>query len=134
MQTLFDDETTANQAAAIGQAILAVHSLRLSAVAANMEKMLTLLFIVFAIGLLVGEGLRDHLIWRDNRRAGGGPRKRAHHWITLSEKGKKWKRYSGLFILLKQKWSVSASEWQVLVTTALTSFSSLVQHPVPTHV
>jgi hypothetical protein len=50
------------------------------------------------------------------------------------KKGKKWKRYSGLFILLKQKWSVSASEWQELVTTALMSFMSMVQHPVPTHV
>jgi hypothetical protein len=99
-----------------------------------MEKMLALLFIVFAIGLLVGEGLRDHLYGEIIEEQEVVPEKERIPGSPFRKKGKKWKRYSGLFILLKQKWSVSASEWQVLVTTALTSFISLVQHPVPTHV
>lgn len=99
-----------------------------------MEKMLALLFIVFAIGLLVGEGLRDHLYGEMIEEQEVVPEKERIPGSPFRKKGKKWKRYSGLFILLKQKWSVSASEWQTLVTTALTSFMSLVQHPVPTHV
>ncbi len=99
-----------------------------------MEKMLALLLLVYAIGLLIGEGLRDHLYGEliqeqeevpENERIPGSP---------FLKKGKKWKRYSGLFILLKQKWSLSAREWQKIFTAALTSFLSIVQHPVLTHV
>ena len=50
------------------------------------------------------------------------------------KKGKKWKRYWGLFTLLKQKWSLSAGEWQVIASTALTSFIAMVHLLVPTHV
>jgi hypothetical protein len=99
-----------------------------------MEKMLALLFLVFAIGLLVGEGLRDHLYGHRIGEQEEVPEKERIPGSPFRKKGKKWKRYSGLFILLKQKWSVSASEWQELVTTALMSFMSMVQHPVPTHV
>jgi hypothetical protein len=99
-----------------------------------MEKMLALLFLVFAIGLLVGEGLRDHLYGHRIGEQEEVPEKERIPGSPFRKKGKKWKRYSGLFILLKQKWSVSASEWQELVTTAWMSFMSMVQHPVPTHV
>ncbi len=37
MQALFDDETTANKAAEIGQAILAARSLRMTEIAAKMK-------------------------------------------------------------------------------------------------
>lgn len=37
MQCLFDDQTTANKAAEIGQAILAARSLRLTEIAAKMR-------------------------------------------------------------------------------------------------
>ncbi len=100
----------------------------------NMEKMLALLFLVYAIGLLIGEGLRDHLYGEwigeqepvpDKERIPGRPQRK---------KGKKWRRYSGLFILLKQKWSLSTSDWQAIVGTALTELTTIVQYPVPTHV
>lgn len=99
-----------------------------------MEKMLALLLLVFAIGLLIGECLRDHLygetigeneVVSPKERIPGSPSRK---------KGKKWKRYSGLFILLKQKWSVSNRDWQIIVGTALASFITIVRHPVPTHV
>jgi len=99
-----------------------------------MEKMLALLLLVYAIGLLIGEGLRDHLygeliqepeVVSEKERIPGSP---------FLKKGKKWKRYSGLFILLKQKWSLSTRDWQAIIGTALASFTALVQHPVPTHV
>lgn len=99
-----------------------------------MEKMLALLLLVFAIGLLVGEGLRDHLYGELIQEQEGVPEQAHIPGSPFRKKGKKWKRYSGLFILLKQKWSLSASEWREIVTAALMAFLTMVQHPVPTHV
>ena len=99
-----------------------------------MEKMLALLFIVFAIGLLVGESLRDHLYGELIQDQEVVPMQEFIPGLPFRKKGQKWKRYSGLFVLLKQKWSLSASEWQAVVTAAFTPFLTLVQHPVPTHV
>jgi len=100
----------------------------------NMEKMLAMLLLVYAIGLLLGEGVRDHLYGElihdqetvpEAERIPGSPQRK---------KGKKWKRYSGLFILLKQKWSLPPGQWQIIFGNALASFTTLVQHPVPSHV
>ena len=99
-----------------------------------MEKMLALLFLVFAIGLLVGESLRDHLYGELIQDQEVVPMQEFIPGLPFRKKGQKWKRYSGLFVLLKQKWSLSASEWQAVVTAAFTPFLTLVQHPVPTHV
>jgi hypothetical protein len=99
-----------------------------------MEKMLALLLLVYAIGLLIGEGLRDRLYGDLIQEQEVVPEKEHIPGSPFLKKGKKWKRYSGLFILLKQKWSLSTSEWQEIVTQALASFLTLVQHPVPTRV
>ena len=99
-----------------------------------MEKMLALLLLVFAIGLLVGESLRDHLYGEVIQEQEAVPEQAPIPGSPFRKKGKKWKRYSGLFILLKQNWSLSASEWQQIVTAALMAFLTMVQHPVPTHV
>lgn len=99
-----------------------------------MEKMLALLLLVFTIGLLVGEGIRDLLYGEmiaenepvaDQELIPGTPSRK---------KGKKWRRYSGLFILLKQKWSFSASDRHSILDDAFAAFIALVQHPVLTHV
>jgi len=97
-----------------------------------MEKMLALLCLVFAIGLLVGEGLRDHLYGEEMDEQEVIPDKVRIPGSLYRKKGKKWMRYSGLFILVKQKWSVSASNWHTIVGTALDSFTTLVRYPVPT--
>lgn len=99
-----------------------------------MEKMLALLLLVYAIALLVGECLRDYLygvpvseteaLAEAERIPGSAQRK----------KGKKWKRYSGLFVLLRQKWSISARDWRALVGNALAAFLAIVHCPVPTQV
>jgi hypothetical protein len=99
-----------------------------------MEKMLALLLLVYAIGLLIGEGLRDHLYGDLIQEQDVVPEKERIPGSPFLKKGKKWKRYSGLFILLKQKWSLSVNEWRKIFTSALTSFLTMVQHPVPTHV
>jgi hypothetical protein len=99
-----------------------------------MEKMIALLLLTFTIGLLVGECLRDLLYGEpiaenepiaDKERIPGTP---------SLKKGKKWKRYSGLFILLKQKWSVPLEQKAAVLNTAFDIFRSLVQPIVRTHV
>jgi len=99
-----------------------------------MEKMLALLLLVYAIALLIGEGLRDHLYGELIQEQEVVPEKERIPGSPFRKKGKKWKRYSGLFILLRQKWSLSASKWQEIISNALASFAALVQYPVPTHV
>lgn len=99
-----------------------------------MEKMLAMLLLVYAIGLLIGEGLRDHLYGELIREQETVPDKERLPGVSQRKKGKKWKRYSGLFVLLRQKWSVSPGEWRRIVDAAFASFIAMVQHPVPTHV
>lgn len=99
-----------------------------------MEKMLALLLLVFAISLLIGEGLRDHLFGETILDQEVVPEKMLIPGSPQRKKGMKWKRYSGLFILLKQKWSVSPCVWQSIVTAALASFINIACPPVPTHV
>jgi hypothetical protein len=90
--------------------------------------MVALLLMTFTIGLLVGEELRDLLYGEpiaqdepvdDKERVPGAP---------FLKKGKKWKRYSGLFVLLKQKWSLSDAQKAAVLKAALATFLNLV-HP-----
>jgi hypothetical protein len=99
-----------------------------------MEKMLALLLLVFAIGLLIGEGLRDQLYGEMLRNNEVVPETDCIPGSPQGKKGKKWKRYSGLFVLLKQKWSLPSDDWQRIVQTALANFTTIVLHPVLTHV
>lgn len=93
-----------------------------------MEKMVALLLLVFTISLLVDEELRDLLygepivedeqIADHNDRIPGDPTRK---------KGKKWKRYSGLFVLLKQKWSLTPEQKEAVLRVAFTTFRCLIQ-------
>jgi hypothetical protein len=100
-----------------------------------MEKMVALLLLVFTIGLLVGEELRDLLygepmaedeleIDHSDRIPGDPTRK----------KGKKWKRYSGLFVLLKQKWTLTQDQKAAVLLAAFTTFQRLIHPHVRTFV
>lgn len=99
-----------------------------------MEKMVALLLLTFTIGLLVGEELRDLLygeaidedeLVEDSQRIPGAP---------SLKKGKKWKRYSGLFVLLKQKWSLTEEQRSAVLLAAFTTFRHLIYPHVPTFV
>ena len=99
-----------------------------------MEKMVALLLLVFTIGLLVGEELRDLLYGEpvaedepvnDQDRIPGDPTRK---------KGKKWKRYSGLFVLLKQKWSLTHDQMADVLLAAFTNFLALLLPHVRTFV
>jgi hypothetical protein len=99
-----------------------------------MEKMLAILLLTFTIGLLVGEGIRDFLYGQYIAEDEQVPDKERIPGKPFLKKGKKWKRYSGLFVLLKQKWSISVTQQSVVVDAALAVFLALVQFPVRTHV
>jgi len=111
MRLLFEDEAVADQAAEIGQAILAARSLR-------MEKMLVLLLLVYAVAFLIGERLRDVLYSEPVGEKRRSARRRRHSWMPAAEGRGKWKRYSGLFVLLKQKGRVSPPDWAAMVEDA----------------
>jgi hypothetical protein len=99
-----------------------------------MEKMLALLLLTFTSGLLVGEEIRDLLYGVPITENEQVPDKERIPGSTMLKQGKKWKRYSGLFVLLKQKWSISVDQKNIILTAAFDTFLALVQHPVRTHV
>jgi hypothetical protein len=67
-----------------------------------MEKMVALLVIAYVIGLWLGETLREALFPGDNR---------------------KYKLYSGLFVLLKLKLMISLQDYTRISLQAMASFS-----------
>lgn len=91
-----------------------------------MEKMLALLLLVYAVGVLVGETLRDALYGQP---VAHPPSADAS---ASQPQGNKWRRYSGLFVLLKQKWHVSPPRWRAILNAAWTTFLAIVHSPVPT--
>jgi hypothetical protein len=99
----------------------------------KMEKMIALLLIVYAISLLVGENLRDYLYAQPQEDSSFSSDKDTIPGKPHLRAGKKWRRYSGLFVLLRQKWRLSRREWQQLIQESLALFTSLLA-PVPTYV
>lgn len=97
-----------------------------------MEKMIALLLLIFSIGLLLGEGLRDFLYGEPISEGEEVAEKDQVPNAPELKKSKKWKRYSGLFILLRQKWPITQEEYHRIYTTVLLSFTTLVQCPVRT--
>lgn len=100
----------------------------------QMEKMIALVMLAFSIGVLTGEGVRDavygeplhdHVQRRSALRVPGQPYLR---------QTRKWRLYSGLFILLKQKLALSRSDRRRIYRAVLPVFTGLTQHPVRTHV
>lgn len=97
-----------------------------------MEKMIALLLLIFSIGLLLGEGLRDFLYGEPISEGEEVTEKDQVPNAPELKKSKKWKRYSGLFILLRQKWPITQEEYHRIYTAVLLSFTTLVQCPVRT--
>lgn len=100
---------------------------------AKMEQVVAWVLLAFTLGFLVGEELRDVLY---------GP---APDATTTSahtrppqprppQPSQKWKLYSGLFILLRQKVALSLAASQSLMRRVLHRFKTLVLYPVRTYV
>lgn len=101
---------------------------------AQMEKMVALVLLAFSIGLLTGEGLRDALYAEPTASLQPVPPPDRVPGQPHLRQGRKWKLYSGLFILLKQKIVLPGPRLRALVHAALLAFRELVQHPVRTYV
>ncbi len=97
-----------------------------------MEKMIALLLLIFPIGLLLGEELRDVLYAEPITPGEQLSEKELVPDAPDRKKSKKWKRYSGLFILLRQKWHLSSEEQSKIAANVLLAFTSLVHCPVRT--
>jgi hypothetical protein len=95
---------------------------------ANMEQIVALVMLAFTLGLLVGEELRDVLYGEPLVPAAGPPHP------PLPAPSTKWKLYSGLFVLLKQKSAVALGQMRQIVRAVVARFRALVQPPVRTHV
>ncbi len=100
---------------------------------AKMEQIVALVLLAFTLGLLVGEELRDVLYGRPAA-ARAATLRTAKPKPRLAPPGKKWRLYSGLFILLKHKTDLSVVQVRASVRQVVAHFRELVQHPVRTHV
>jgi transposase len=87
----------------------------------NMEKMVALVLIAYAIGLLVGESVRDHLYGSSEQAPATTSRQQ-----NPAHKGKYWTLYSGLFVLLKQKVTLTHQVLEQLILAVQRAFACLV--------
>ena len=100
----------------------------------HMEKMIALMMLTYSIGVLTGEGVRDAIFGEPiaaNSKV--PPTERIPDQPQLRQ-SKKWKIYSGLFILLKQKVDLSLKHRRQIFRAVLPIFTGLIQHPVRTPV
>ena len=86
------------------------------------------------IALMLGEAIRDYLYGEIMAENEPVLEKDRLPGSANLKKGKKWKGYSGLFILLKQKWLISKAARRAIFDDVFAAFIALVQHPVRTHV
>lgn len=91
----------------------------------NMQQLAALTMIAYAVGLLVGEAVRDELY-------GPPPADTSNpaQSATRTPAQRKWQRYSGLFILLKQKLALTRRRLRHLVAETLAAFAALVRPAV----
>jgi hypothetical protein len=85
--------------------------------------MVALLLLTFTIGLLVGEELRDLLYGEPIAEDEQVDDKERIPGVPSLKKGKKWKRYSGLFVLLKLKWTLSDEQKAAVLQAAFVLLS-----------
>jgi len=86
-----------------------------------MEQMAALVMLAFAIGYLIGEAVRDELFDPQDE-------------TTSANTRRKWRQFSGLFLLLKRKWSLAKATWRRLLRQVLDAWTTLVHPPVRTNV
>jgi len=95
----------------------------------NMEKMVALGLIAYAIGLLVGESIRDHQYASSEPAAATMSRNQ-----NPTQKSKYWKPYSGLCVLLKQKIMLTHQVLEKVILAVQRAFVCLVPGDVRCYV
>jgi hypothetical protein len=96
---------------------------------AHMEQMAALVMLAFTIGFLSGEAVRDELFGAPDapQAATTGP---AAAETPQTKARRKWQLYSGLFIVLKRKISLSNKRLRQLQNQVVSAFADLIQ-PLP---
>lgn len=97
----------------------------------QMEKVVALVLLAYAIGLLVGEAIRDQAYGGNG---GGGEESDPHPHPRTPQTGKKWKLYSGLFVLLRQKIRLGRAVLRQLIAEVLGFQRRMVWGDVRSHV
>lgn len=97
----------------------------------HMEQMASLTMLAYAVGLLVGETLRDAL-YPPPPPPDAQPASPPASTDKSTARRCKWQMYSGLFVLLKQKLSLPADRLRQLIDQVLQAFATLVCPPVRT--
>lgn len=93
-----------------------------------LEKVLALVFLAYAIGLLVGEALRDQVYGPTVSTAFPSAAPLPNHphlWQS-----RKWRLYSGLFVLLKQRLCLTSPQFRLVSQNAFAAFLTLLRYPV----
>lgn len=90
-----------------------------------MEKMVAMVLIAYCIGLLVGEKVRDILY--GGQRVIAKSTKRKGKKQTTQLRSRKWKQYSGLFVLIKHKIQLPEEVIEKILEEILELFRSIVQ-------
>jgi len=99
-----------------------------------MEKMIALVMLAYSIGVLTGEAVRDAVFGeRIEDSTLALPTERIPNQPNLRQ-CRKWKQYSGLFIVLKQKLEIPLKRRRKIYRQVLPVFTRLIQHPVRTPV
>ena len=95
----------------------------------HMEQMAALVMLAFTIGFLSGEAVRDELYGAPDapQTAAPGP---AETETTQTKAHRKWQLYSGLFIVLKRKITLSKKRLRQLQNQVVSAFADLIQ-PLP---
>jgi hypothetical protein len=99
-----------------------------------MEKMIALVMLAYSIGVWAGEGVRDAIFGEPIKARARVPIIERIPGQPHLRQGKKWKLYSGLFILLKQKVDLPVKNRRQIFRAVLPVFTGLIQHPVRTPV
>jgi hypothetical protein len=97
-----------------------------------MEKMVALVLLAFSIALVVGEETRDELYGMPTEQAPVDAQLIAGK--PARAQSRKWRLYSGLFIVLQQKVELSPQQIQQILRAAIAYFVDLLRYPVRTHV
>lgn len=95
-----------------------------------MEKMVALVLLAFSIGVVVGEQTRDELYGISPDQA--EPDTQPIEGNPALRQTRKWRLYSGLFVLLKRKLNLTHDQIQHIFRAALAQFILLLRYPVRT--
>lgn len=98
----------------------------------QMEKMIALVLLAYSLGVMTGEGVRDAVFGKRRRRKPSDASAATIPGQPHLQQTSKWKRYSGLFILLKQKLDLPLQRRRKIFRRIFSVFTVLVQHPVRT--